>query len=388
MPDFQHALSSKLPRVETTIFTVMSALARETNAINLSQGFPGFDAPEALKEAVSEAIHDGMNQYAPMQGSLSLREAVAQEQHRRNGVAYDPGSEVVITAGATQGIFTAINALVKEGDEVILFTPAYDCYAPAVELAGGNPIYVQLKAPDYRIDWVEVQKLVSRKTRMILLNSPHNPTGTSISSRDLDELEKIIAGSNIIVLSDEVYEYIVFDGEKHHSCASRPSLAANSLIVGSFGKTFHVTGWKVGYVAGPKALMSEFTKVHQYNVFCVNHPMQSGLATFMTEHTDHLDQLGNFYEKKRDVFLTSLEGSKFKWTPAKGTYFQLLNYSAYSESKDTDIAKEWTRTPGVASIPVSVFYHSPIHEQVLRFCFAKPDEILRKAGELLCSIDS
>lgn len=386
MPNYSPSLSSKLPRVETTIFTVMSKLAKEEGAINLSQGFPGFDAPEPLKASVAKAIMDGNNQYAPMQGLMELREAVAEDQLSRNGVTYHPETEVTITAGATQAIFTAISALIKEGDEVILFTPAYDCYAPAVELAGGSPVYVQLKGPTYSIDWQEVQKLVNRKTRMILINSPHNPTGTAIAESDLVELEKIVEGSDIIVLSDEVYEHIVFDDHKHHSCASRPVLANHALIVGSFGKTFHVTGWKTGYICGPKALMAEFQKVHQYNVFCVNHPVQKGIAEFMKAHPEHLGELGSFYQKKRDTFLAALEGSRFSWIPASGTYFQLLNYASIRTEDDVAVAKDWTKSPGVASIPVSVFYHNPVQESVLRFCFAKPEEELKRAADILANL--
>ncbi|MCH2198251.1 MAG: methionine aminotransferase [Flavobacteriales bacterium] len=382
MPIYPSTLSSKLPRVGTTIFTVMSALAREQGAINLSQGFPEFDAPEQMLKHAKKAMNAGMNQYAPMAGLLSLREQVS-AQLEGYGTSYNPESEITIAAGATQAIFTAVNALVKEDDEVIIFTPAYDCYAPAVEMAGGSAIYIQLKCPDYRIDWDEVRKVVNRKTRMIILNTPHNPTGMCMDKNDLKELEKIVEDSDIIVLSDEVYEHIVFDGKQHASCALSPILAAQSLIVGSFGKTYHLTGWKIGYIAAPEALMTEFRKVHQYNVFCVNHPLQYAIAEFMKEDGGHVAELSSFYQKKRDLFIDALDGSRFELIPAEGTYFQLLNYSQIVDADDTEVAKQWTANPGIASIPVSVFYHNPIQEHVLRFCFAKSDETLVKAAEVL-----
>ncbi len=383
MPEYSSSIASKLPRTGTTIFTVMSALAKEKQALNLSQGYPGFDAPDALRERYAHYLNDERNQYAPMAGVPELREAVAADLNKRYDAGYDADTEVTITAGATQALFTAAMALVREDDEVILFTPAYDCYAPAIELAGGKPIYVQLKAPDYSVDWDEVRKVMNRKTRMILVNTPHNPTGAVLGSDDLDELEKIVTGNDIIVLSDEVYEHMVFDGKKHHSCASREALAASSMIVGSFGKTYHATGWKVGYIAGPAALMAEFRKVHQYNVFCVNHPVQLALADFMNEHPEHAAELSAFYQQKRDVFLKALEGSRFEYDPTPGTYFQLLRFGNISKEEDTEVARKWTASPGVASIPVSVFYHNPVHEHVLRFCFAKDDATLIEAAERL-----
>lgn len=386
MPDYHYALSSKLPRTGITIFTRMTNLAREKNAINLSQGFPGFDVPEGLKHHVTEAMRSGLNQYAPMQGVPALREAVSGLRRDLTGVHYDPSDEVVITAGATQALFTAIMALVREDDEVILFTPAYDCYAPAVELAGGKPIYVKLKAPDYHIDWAEVRKVINRKTRMILINTPHNPTGAILSEGDLQELEHLTEGSDIIVLSDEVYEYMVFDGNKHISPASHAKLANRTLCVGSFGKTFHATGWKTGYIAGPAQLMTEFKKVHQYNVFAANAPMQHGLAAFIGEAPDHINGLSNFYQKKRDRFLAGLEGSRFKYKPSPGTYFQLLNYSAIDKGDDLTLAEKLTADPGVAAIPVSVFYHQPENNRVLRFCFAKNDDELDEATRRLKSL--
>ena len=363
----------------------MSALATEHGAINLSQGFPGFDAPAGLIEAAARAMRVGKNQYAPMPGTLALREAIASSLHRP-ACPYDPQTEITITAGATQAIFTAINALIREDDEVIIFTPAYDCYAPAVELAGGSVTYIQMHAPAFRIDWEEVKKVVNRKTRMIVINTPHNPTGSCLTESDLDELEKIVIDTDIIVLSDEVYEHILFDGRTHASCASRAPLCEQSLIVGSFGKSFHLTGWKIGYIAGPEALMVEFRKVHQYNVFCVNHPLQVALAEFMSEHPEHCSQLSTFYQQKRDLFLSALEGSRFSIVPAEGSYFQLLDYSAISDEEDMAIAEKWTREIGVASIPVSAFYHNPVDVKVLRFCFAKEDATLLAAAERLKSL--
>ncbi|MFM1932308.1 MAG: hypothetical protein RL226_1611 [Bacteroidota bacterium] len=364
----------------------MSALAAEHNALNLSQGFPEFDVPAALKEMVARHIYDGHNQYSPMAGAMALREAVAEHFRLRNNIAYHPGEEITITAGATQALFTAITALVREKDEVIVFTPAYDCYAPAIELAGGIPVFIRLQGPHYRIDWDEVRKVVNRKTRMIIINTPHNPTGTVLSLADLFELEKIAIGSDIIVLSDEVYEHIVFDGEPHASCASRAALANQSMIVGSFGKSVHATGWKTGYIAGPAALMAEFRKVHQYNVFAANTPIQLGIADFMAAHPNHFQELNKFYQAKRDLFLSALKGSRFSFKPAEGSYFQLLNYSKIDQREDVEIAREWTAKYKLATIPVSVFYQQPLHDQMLRLCFAKNDDTLLAAAEVLKSI--
>lgn len=386
MPDYPHALPSKLPRTSVTIFSVMSALAKEKGAINLSQGFPGFDAPNPLKERVSKAIADGFNQYAPMQGLPQLREAVAELRLEISGTRYRADDEVVITAGATQALFTAITALIREDDEVILFTPAYDCYAPAVELAGGKPIYVKLKAPNYQVDWDEARKVINRKTRMMIINTPHNPTGAVLHEDDLTELKHIAAGSDMIILSDEVYEHMVFDGQKHVSPAADEELASRTIVVGSFGKTFHATGWKIGYVAGPSQLMAEFRKVHQYNVFAVNTPMQKGLADYLLDDGGHIRALSAFYQQKRDRFLSALEGSRFTWKKTPGTYFQLLNYKAISNEEDVQVAQQWTASPGVASIPISVFYHQPQQNHVLRFCFAKNDDELIAAAERLKSL--
>lgn len=386
MPDYPFAISSKLPRTGTTIFSKMTALANEHQALNLSQGFPGFDVPQRLKDRVVHYLQGGLNQYAPMQGVRELCTQVAVGRARTSRVQYDPDSEVVITAGATQAIFTAITALVRENDEVVIFTPAYDCYAPAIELAGGKPIYVKLKAPDYRIDWEEVRKVVTRRTRMMVINTPHNPTGAVLSQSDLNELEHLTADSDMILLSDEVYEHIVFEGVQHVSCASSPQLQERTLVVGSFGKTFHATGWKVGYIAGPAVLINEFKKVHQYNVFSVNTPIQHAIADFLRDEPQHIHDLSAFYCRKRDLFLGALKSSRFSFTPSPGTYFQLLNYSAISREEDTVVAVEWTEKYGVASVPISVFYSHPEHHQMLRFCFAKSDEVLLAAAERLSAI--
>jgi methionine aminotransferase len=386
MPHYSFAISSKLPRTGTTIFSKMSALATMHKAINLSQGFPGFDVPQHLKDRVTHYLQQGLNQYAPMQGVRTLREQVAIDRKHTTKVTYDPDTEVVITAGATQALFTAIMALVRENDEVIVFTPAYDCYAPAIELAGGKPIYVKLKAPDFRVDWDEVRKVVNRHTRMMIINTPHNPTGAVLTQHDLDELEHLTADSDLIVLSDEVYEHMVFDGASHLSCSTMPHLQHCTLVVGSFGKTFHATGWKVGYVAGPAELIAEFTKVHQYNVFSVNTPVQHALADFLRDEPQHVLELSAFYSRKRNLFLDALEPGRFTFTPSSGTYFQLLNYSAISKEEDTQVAVDWTVSHGVASIPISVFYHQPEHNQMLRFCFAKTDDVLLAAAERLNAI--
>ncbi len=386
MPTSNISFSSKLPRVGTTIFTVMSNLAKQHEAINLSQGFPEFDAPEKLTKLLSKHAKAGYHQYLPMVGLESLRKRVCESLSTRHQAHYDVASEITITAGATQAIFTAIMALVKEQEEVILFTPAYDCYTPAIELSGGSPVHVQLKTPDYKIDWDEVRKVVNRRTRMILINTPHNPTGSCLDAKDLEELEKIVDGTDIIVLSDEVYEHMVFDQRKHASCAARKTLSEHSLIVGSFGKTYHVTGWKVGYIAGPSELMAEFRKVHQYNVFCVNGPAQFALADYIEQHPEHPEELAKFYQAKRDLFLDALGDSNFTFTPSEGTYFQLLNYKNISAKIDAEVAVEWTSSPGVASIPVSVFYHQPVHDHVLRFCFAKHDATLIAAAKKLSAL--
>lgn len=385
MPQYSSRIHSKLPLTGTTIFTTMSALATEHKAINLSQGFPGFEPDPKLIKKASKAMKQGHNQYAPMAGLLALREQVSKVFERRDGIHYHPEKEITITAGATQAIFTAIQALVRENDEVIVFTPAYDCYVPALELVQAKVHQVALRAPDFRIDWEQVKQLFSRRTKMIIINTPHNPTGTVMSESDISTLDEITSGTDCIVLSDEVYEHIVFDGHKHWGAASRSTLAERSLIVGSFGKTFHVTGWKTGYICGPEALMNEFRKVHQYNVFCCNTPMQLALAEHMKNEQPE-QSLGAFYQHKRDLFVRALEGSAFEIKPSDGTYFQLLNYQKLSTAEDTEVAKQWTIDYGIASIPISVFYQYPVQDHVLRFCFAKEDDELLKAAKRLHKI--
>lgn len=385
MLQYPNSISSKLPKVGTTIFTVMSKLAHEQGAINLSQGYPDFPVSPKLIALVHENMLKGNNQYPPMPGVMALRENIAHKMKQLYGRSYDPEHEITVTAGATQAIFTAIMALINEGDEVILFTPAYDCYAPAVELAGGKPVYVQLNNKDYSIDWKQVKKMVTRHTRMILVNTPHNPTGSVLTKKDIDELTKITKDNDIMILSDEVYEHIVFDGQPHVSMARYPELAERSIIVYSFGKTFHVTGWKTGYAVGPANLMEEFRKVHQFNVFTANAPIQYALASFLADEENYL-HVALEYERKRNIFLDAVKASRFKLKPSKGTYFQLLDYSAITDEDDTEVASRWTKEYKVASIPVSVFYNNPVQNHVLRFCFAKEDETLMRAGEILTKI--
>ena len=385
MPVFPSLVRSKLPKVGTTIFTVMSALANEHNAINLSQGFPNFETSPELISLVNKYMKKEMNQYAPMQGILPLREAISEKMFDLYQAKYSPDTEINITAGGTQAIYTAITAVVQPGDEVIIFEPAYDCYAPAIELQGGIPIYIQLNAPDYHINWDEVKKLINQRTRMIMINTPHNPTGAVMSEADMKQLEKITNNTDIIILSDEVYEHIIFDGIPHQSVAKFPKLAERSFIIFSFGKTYHTTGWKMGYCLAPANLMTEFRKVHQFLVFCVNTPIQYAVAEYMKKKEEYLG-LNKFYQDKRDYFINLIKDSKFKYTPASGSYFQLLNYSTISKEKDTDYAIRLTKEIGVASVPISVFYHHPVDNKFLRFCFAKTNETLEQAAEKLCKI--
>ena len=385
MPKYPNAISSKLPKVGTTIFTVMSTLANEHKAINLSQGFPNFDVNPKLISLIHQKMKGGFNQYAPMQGIPQLREVICEKMEKLYGAKYDPGKEVTITSGGTQAIYSALTAVVREGDEVIVIEPAYDCYVPAIELNGGIPIYVQLKAPHHTIDWNDVKKVISPRTKVIIVNTPHNPMGSVMNANDMKALEKIVKDTNIIIISDEVYEHIIFDGQKHESVCKYPRLAERSFIIYSFGKTYHATGWKMGYCFAPENLMAEFRKVHQFIVFACNTPVQHALAEYMQDNNDY-NELSEFYQAKRDFFLKQLKGSKFKFIPATGSYFQLLDYSVITNEKDTDYAIRLTKENGVASIPTSVFYHKPIDNKLLRFCFAKTDEVLKKAGEKLCKI--
>ena len=376
---------SKLPHVSTTIFTVMSKLAAEHGALNLGQGFPGFPMDERLSDLVHAQMRAGRNQYAPMPGVPELRALLAKKMQAAYSYAYDPESEITITAGGTQAIFTIITALVHAGDEVLSFAPAYDCYAPAVELQGATMKWVNMRYPDYRIDWQQVRAQITPRTRMIIINTPHNPTGMCMTAQDMSELQSIAEENDLLVLSDEVYEHIVFDGGRHESVARYPELAKRSLVVYSFGKTFHNTGWKMGYVCAPAELMVEVRKVHQYNVFSVNTPVQYALAEYMGDVSTY-SGISEMYEAKRDVFNRALQGSRFRLKPAVGAYFQLLDYSAITDEGDVEFAKRLTREHKITGIPCSVFFPDLQDDKVLRFCFAKNDDELLRAAEILQSI--
>ena len=377
-------LQSKLPNVGTTIFTVMSALAREHHAINLSQGFPDFGCSPHLLELAQKHMNAGFNQYAPMQGILPLRERIADIIQNCYGAEYDPDSEITITAGATQGIYTSIAAFIKKGDEVIVFEPAYDCYVPAIEVHDGVAVPLQLSYPDFRIDWEEVKQKINPRTKMIIINTPHNPSGTVLEESDLKELQSIVEGKNILVVSDEVYEHMAFDGA-HQSVARFENLRKQSIIVSSFGKTFHTTGWKIGYVAAPEELMTEWRKVHQFLVFAVNHPFQLALNDFLTDPRNY-SELKDFYRSKRDLFQKLIKGSRFITEPCAGTYFQLLSYKNISDEKDTDFAIRLTKENKLASVPLSVFYGKQTDHKLLRFCFAKKNETLERAAEIIVKL--
>jgi methionine aminotransferase len=375
-------LPSKLPNVGTTIFTVMSKLAADLGAINLSQGFPDFDCDPALVDAVAAYMRSGRNQYAPMQGVPALRQAIANKYRELYGATYDPDTEVTVTSGGTEAIFDAVAAVVHPGDEVIVFEPVYDSYVPAIDVAGGKAVVVSLRYPDYRIPWNDVRAAITPRTRMIMLNSPHNPTATILSPADMAELSRLVEGTSITIVSDEVYEHIVFDGARHESMALYDTLRSRSFIVGSFGKTYHVTGWKIGCVVAPAPLTSEFRKVHQFVTFSTNTPIQHALADFLSQKRGY-PELSSFYERKRDLFVDSIRGSRWKPLPSRGTYFQLLDYSAITDEKDMDFALRLTKEHGVASIPTSAFLYTQPPPLALRFCFAKKDDTLRAAAERL-----
>ena len=383
--NFPSAINSKLPNVGTTIFTVMSALAKEHNAINLSQGFPDFNPHPVLVEEIEKAMRANLNQYAPMAGYLPLRECIAEKAESLYGASVDADSEITITAGGTQAIFTAILSVIREDDEVILFAPAYDSYAPSVELAGGKAIFYDLEAPDYKVDWQKVKRLINQRTRMIIINTPHNPSGTILREADMKELEKLIQRSDIVLLSDEVYEHIIFDGQQHESILRYPKLAERSFVVSSFGKTFHTTGWKVGYCIAPKNLMAEFRKVHQFNVFSVNSIAQVAFAEILKRKELYLE-LNAFYQQKRDFFQRAIESSRFNLLKCEGTYFQLASYTRISDERDIEFVRRMTKDMGVAAIPVSVFHRSHTDNSIIRFCFAKEEETLKRAAELLSKI--
>jgi len=378
--------TSKLPGVGTTIFTVMSQLARECGAINLGQGFPDFATPAGLLDRVVHHLRDGANQYAPMAGMPELREAIAAKVLALYGRQVDPVSDVTVTSGATEAIFSAIQAVVHPGDEAIVFDPAYDSYEPAVTLAGGRTVHVPLTAPRYGVDWQRVAAAITPRTRLVIVNSPHNPTGAVLDAADLEALADLTRDRPITVLGDEVYEHIVFDGARHESLNRHAELREKSLVVSSFGKTYHATGWKIGYCVAPPALSEEFRKVHQFAQFCVVTPMQKALAEYLTTTPEHHLGLGGFYQDKRDRFLHLLRESRFRLLPSAGTYFQLADYSAITDQGDVDFALRLTRESGVAAIPVSVFYEEPPAARVLRFCFAKDIATLERAAQILCRI--
>ena len=375
-------LTSKLPGLETSIFTKMSRMAAETGAINLSQGFPDFGVDPELIRLMQEALEGSHNQYAPMGGIYSLREAIVEKTARLYGASYHPETEVTLTAGATQAIYAAIASTVYPGDEVIIFKPAYDCYEPTVRAHGGIPVLLQLQGPDFKIDWEAFSKALNPKTRMVIINTPHNPSGTILKEADLKKLEALLHPTDTLVLSDEVYEHLVFDGQSHESVCKYPGLKERSFICASFGKTFHITGWKMGYCLAPAPLMAEFRKLHEFVVFSVNHPAQRALKKYL-EEPSHYEGLGAFFQKKRDRFLEHIKESRFRFTPAEGTYFQLLDYSGISNEGDLHFAEHLTREHGVASIPISVFNLHRQDNRQLRFCFAKTEETLERAGDIL-----
>ena len=379
-PILTPVLHTRLPAVGTTVFTRMSALAARHGAVNLGQGFPDFDCEPALVEAVSDAMRAGHNQYPPMTGAASLREAIAAKVAHLYRHQYDAATEITVTAGATQALTTAILCSVHPGDEVIVIEPAYDSYLPAIALAGGVPVLVAMEVSErgYSVPWDKLAAAVSPKTRMIIINTPHNPTGTILRAADLETLADIVRGTQILLLSDEVYEHMVYDGVPHASLSRHAELAARAFIVSSFGKTYHVTGWKVGYVAAPSTMTAEFRKVHQYNVFTVNTPMQHGLASYMADPQPYLD-LPAFYQRKRDLFRAGLAGSRFELLPADGTYFQCVKYAAISQDSEAQFAEWLTTELKVAAIPVSAFYAETKESGIVRFCFAKKDETLNLA---------
>lgn len=379
-------LQSKLPQVGTTIFTQMSALATTHGAINLSQGFPDFPIDEALIDRVMYYMRHGRNQYAPMAGVPQLRESIAQKIHRTYGYLPDAEGEVTVTSGATEALYAVIAALISPGDEALLLDPSYDSYAPAIQLQGGKAIHVPLQFPHFRPNWEAIYSKVTSRTCLIVTNTPHNPTGSAWIEEDLQQLEELVVKNKLIVLSDEVYEHLIYDGQQHQSVLMRPRLRERSAAVYSFGKTFHATGWKAGYVVAPRALTSEIRKVHQYLTFSTHTPTQLALADYLQDPGNYA-YLPGFYQKKRDLFLTLIKGSRFKPLPCRGTYFQLLDYSAIQpEMPDVEMAQWLTIEKGVASIPISVFYVDNQDHRLLRFCFAKQEETLRTAAELLCKI--
>ena len=381
-------IHSKLPAQGVTIFSIMTAMAHRLNALNLSQGFPDFDAPPALLQALSQATLDGFNQYAAGDGLLALREQLAQLFLKRDQLQLDPVTEITITPGATIGIFSAIQAIIHQGDEVIIFDPSYDSYAPSVQLVGGKAIHILLNAPEFSVDWNQVKSAITDKTRMVIVNTPHNPTGAIWSKQDWLNLIELIQDKNIIVLSDEVYEHLIFDGEKHYSALSFPELRDRSFVVGSFGKTFHVTGWKTGYCIATPELMKVFRQIYQFANFCGVTPVQMALANFMQQHPEHIDGLSSFYQQKRDLFISGIADSKFSLIPSQGTFFQNVDYSQIRpDLNDVEMCKFLAEEHKIVAIPVSVFYkQAPKNLRLVRFCFAKKEQTLIQACEILNQI--
>lgn len=379
-------ITPKLKEMETSVFAVISQMAAEHKAVNLSQGYPDFSISEELIDMVTHHMKQGHNQYAPMKGLPELRETIKKLYLKNHNANYDADKEITITAGATQALYTAISSFVRENDEVIIFEPAYDAYVPAIEMNGGIAKHCTMRPPDFQIDWDEVIKTVNGNTRMIIINSPHNPTGSVLSVKDMVELQKIVEDREIVVVSDEVYEHLVFDGKEHQSAARFPTLAEKSFVIGSFGKTLHATGWKTGYALAPAYMMSEFRKMHQYVVFAVNTPIQYAITDYLNKYPD-LSGLAEFYQKKRNYFVDKIRNSRFKVIPSKGTYFQLLDYSSISGQNDQEFTEELIKRHGVAAIPLTPFYQNEDENiKILRFCFAKKNETIDKAAKILCRI--
>lgn len=385
MPSYQSIIYSKLPRVGESIFSEMSQLALKHNALNVSQGFPDFPVDPSLISLVHEKMKLGHNQYAPSYGLPLLREKIAQKIWNTTGVEYHPETEITITSGATQGLYTAISAFIREDDEALIFEPAYDSYVPAIKANGGLAVYAELEPDTFTYDWTKIKRAITQQTKVIILNTPHNPTGNLLTEHDLERLENLVDGSDIIIISDEVYEHMTFDGRKHISPISRPKLAERTIVVSSFGKVWHNTGWKVGYVYGPAELIREIRKLHQFLVFSVVTPIQHAYAEYIDREETYL-QLSDFYQKKRDFFLAQMKGSRFKIQPTEGSFFQLLNYEDISELPDEDFVKDLVKLNGIATIPLSPFYHLKTKGKNIRVCFAKSDETLEKAAEILCKI--
>jgi len=379
-------LQSKLPKLGTTIFTVMSKMAQDYGAINLSQGFPDFDCPTRLKELVVQHLNDCKNQYPPMAGIPALRQQIANKVQDYYDYDANPETEITITSGATEALFDAVHAVVTAGDEVIVFDPAYDSYEPAVQLAGGKTIHVPLMLPDYSIDWDRLEQAINSRTRLIIINSPHNPCGSILTTSDHDKLAALIRDHDILILSDEVYEHMVFDSVKHESVLAHAELSAKSFVVFSFGKTYHATGWKLAYCVAPEALTREFRKIHQYVTFTTSSFVQYAIADFMAECPEHTRELPGFYEEKRNIFCKLITPSRLKFTPSKGTYFQLVDYSEISDKDDVEFANYLTQEKGLAAIPLAPFYQAPPATKIVRFCFCKDDSTLQQAAKILCEL--